>query len=92
MRSSPMSPTGSSTRAEPSYPRPVIRDVLNAWATDPDTAVGPREGVPYPSVINCDNVLTIPRDALDPEPIGTLGSVKRQQLDRALRYSLAIKT
>ena len=38
MRSSPMSPTGSSTRAEPSYPRPVIRDVLDAWATDPDTA------------------------------------------------------
>lgn len=57
-----------------------------------EVSVGPREGVPYPSVINCDNVLTIPRDALDPEPIGTLGSVKRQQLDRALRYSLAIKT
>jgi mRNA interferase MazF len=51
---------------------------------------GPDEGLPEACVINCDNVLTVPLDDLDELPVGTLGEIKRSQLDRALRYALDI--
>jgi mRNA interferase MazF len=56
-----------------------------------EVKVGAEEGLDPESVITCDNLLTVNRRNLDPEPIGVLGTVKRQQLDRALRYSLAIR-
>jgi hypothetical protein len=36
-------------------------------------------------------VLTTPRTALDPAPLGRLGEVERAHLDRALRYALDIR-
>jgi hypothetical protein len=36
-------------------------------------------------------VLTIPRTALDPAPLGRLGEVERAHLDRALRYVLDMR-
>ena len=56
-----------------------------------EVLVGADEGLPGESVITCDNLLTIPKAQLDPEPVGILGPMKRRQLDRALRYSLAIR-
>jgi mRNA interferase MazF len=55
-----------------------------------EVAVGRTHGLPERSVINCDNLLTIPFDLLDPEPVGHLGVRARVQLDQALRYALDI--
>ncbi len=55
-----------------------------------EVEVGPEEGLPEPSVISCDNLLTIPRTMLDEEPVGHLGLSSRIDLDQALRYSLDI--
>jgi mRNA interferase MazF len=56
-----------------------------------EVEVGPEEGLPHPGVINCDNVMTVPKAALDPEPLGKLDAIKRAELDRALRFALGIK-
>ena len=52
--------------------------------------MGPDEGLPESSVINCDNLLTIPTALLEPEPVGSLDAAGRMALDAALRYSLDI--
>jgi hypothetical protein len=41
--------------------------------------------------VNCDNILTIPQDVLDPQPVGRLDEVSRAGLDQALRYALDIR-
>ena len=56
-----------------------------------EVELGPEHGVPEVSAISCDNVLTMPQAALDPAPIGRLDTVKRVELDRALRYALDIQ-
>lgn len=56
-----------------------------------EVAVGVDEGLPEDSVINCDNVITVPTAVLDPDPVGRLGIDKRPGLDRALRYALDIQ-
>ncbi|MGH9226096.1 MAG: type II toxin-antitoxin system PemK/MazF family toxin [Acidimicrobiales bacterium] len=76
-------------------------DVLSALTCAPITRtirgiqseveVGPGEGLPEMSVISCDNVITIPVDAFDSEPVGHLELEARIHLDRALRYSLDIQ-
>ncbi len=55
-----------------------------------EVEVGPRHGLPEPSVINCDSILAVPIDRLDPEPVGRLDRATRALLDKALRYSLDI--
>ena len=55
-----------------------------------EVSVGPDEGLPEPSVITCDNVITIALADLDPEPVGHLDEVTRAELDRAIRYALDI--
>ncbi len=67
---------------------PVIRRIRNIRS---EIEVGPDEGLPEPSVINCDNLLTVPKDRLDPEPVGHLGLTRRISLDQALRYALDIQ-
>jgi mRNA interferase MazF len=76
-------------------------EVLNAITCAPITRtvrgirsevdVGPPEGLPEPSVISCDNLITITKDMLDDEPVGRLGLQARVGLDRALRYALDIQ-
>lgn len=56
-----------------------------------EVEVGTDEGLPEASVISCDNVITVPIDALDTEPVGHLGLEARIQLDHALRYALDIQ-
>jgi len=56
-----------------------------------EVEVGPDQGLPEPSVISCDNLVTVPRASLDPRPVGRLDEIKRSELDRALRYALDIR-
>ena len=55
-----------------------------------EVAIGPDEGLPEPCVINCDNIVTVPIEALERSPVGQLDEVRRSELDRALRYALDI--
>jgi mRNA interferase MazF len=55
-----------------------------------EVGVGPAEGLPDPSVVSCDNLITIPMALLDPDAVGHLDLTARIKLDRALRYALAI--
>lgn len=66
---------------------PITR-TIRGIASEVD--LGPQHGLPAECVINCDNVITIPIDALDPEPVGRLDEIARARLDRALRYALDI--
>jgi len=56
-----------------------------------EVEVGTDEGLPEASVINCDNLVTLPKSVLDREPVGALGPAKRALLDGALRYALDIR-
>jgi mRNA interferase MazF len=56
-----------------------------------EVEVGPAQGLPAPSAISCDNLLTVPQALLDPAPAGRLDEVTRARLDRALRYALDIR-
>jgi len=55
-----------------------------------EVEVGPGEGLPKAGAITCDNIITIPKLALDPEPVGRLDTAKRVELDRALRFALDV--
>jgi len=56
-----------------------------------EVEVGTDEGLSQPSVINCDNLITIPTAALDDEPVGHLDLEERIRLDHALRYALDVQ-
>jgi mRNA interferase MazF len=56
-----------------------------------EVEVGEREGLAGPCVVSCDNVITVPKSALDAEAVGRLGLEQRVGLDRALRYALDIQ-
>jgi mRNA interferase MazF len=49
-----------------------------------------RDGLPYPSTINCDELQTIPKANLT-RRIGRLSEVKIEALDEALRFALQLK-
>lgn len=80
--------------------RDAAIEVLNAITCAPITRttrgirsevqVGTGEGLPEPSVISCDNLITVPKSVLD-EPVGRLGLDARLRLDQALRYALDIQ-
>jgi mRNA interferase MazF len=55
-----------------------------------EVEVGPEHGLPEKAVINCDNIITVGKARLDPDPTGRLDPYTRAMLDRALRYSLDI--
>ncbi len=56
-----------------------------------EVPVGRTEGLGR-AVINVDNVLTVPKVLLEPDPIGRLGEIPRRRLDAALRWALDIRT
>lgn len=76
-------------------------DVLHALTCAPITRttrgirsevdVGSAQGLAEPSVISCDNLLTVPVRLLDDAPVGRLALEDRIRLDQALRYALAIE-
>ncbi|HEX6286864.1 MAG TPA: type II toxin-antitoxin system PemK/MazF family toxin [Acidimicrobiia bacterium] len=55
-----------------------------------EVEVGPAQGLPDDAVINCDNIITIGKQLLDPRPVGSLDEITRAKLDQALRFSLDI--
>ena len=55
-----------------------------------EVEVGPANGLDSPSVISCDNIITIPLTALDDDPFGHLVLATRAALDHALKYALDI--
>jgi mRNA interferase MazF len=55
-----------------------------------EVAIGMDHGLAGTAVITCDNVVTVAKTDLDPEPVGRLDLATRARLDRALRYSLDI--
>lgn len=56
-----------------------------------EVELGGQQGLPQRCVITCDNVMTVPKHALDPQSVGRLDEVKRAEVDRALRYALDIR-
>lgn len=56
-----------------------------------EVPVGGEEGLATPSVINCDDIIRLPKYALDPEPVGRVDEAKRIALDQALRFALDIR-
>jgi len=56
-----------------------------------EVEIGFEEGLPEACVINCDNLVTVPKLELEPQSVGSLGLTKRTLLDRALRYALDIQ-
>lgn len=67
---------------------PITRTVRGIHSEVP---VGSDEGLPEPSVLNCDNLVTVPKRYFDAHPVGSLAVEKRVELDRALRYALDIQ-
>ena len=66
---------------------PITRTIRNIQS---EVELGPEHGLPEACVISCDNVITVPLQDLDNEPVGHLDEVTRAALDRALRYALDI--
>lgn len=62
----------------------TIRDIAS------EVHLGKEEGLPEACVASCDNVLTLPKDVLDSNPLGEIGADKIPELDRALRFALDI--
>jgi mRNA interferase MazF len=56
-----------------------------------EVEVGEAQGLGAPSVISCDNLITISITLLDSEPVGHLDLNNRIGLGRALRYALDIE-
>ncbi len=54
-----------------------------------EVRVGKREGLPKAGVINCDQLVTIPKSTLQTRA-GSLSRSKLVQLDDALRFSLGL--
>ena len=67
---------------------PVTRTVRDI---DSEVAIGSDQGLSERCVINCDNIVTVPKRSLDHSPAGQLDELKRAELDRALRYALDIR-
>jgi mRNA interferase MazF len=66
---------------------PITRRVRKIRSEVP---VGRTEGLDRASVINVDNVLTVPKELLESTPIGDLGGTASRRLDAALRWALGI--
>jgi mRNA interferase MazF len=56
-----------------------------------EVEVGPEEGLPEVSAINCDNIVTLPVRLLASSRVGHLSPGKRAELDHAVRYALDIQ-
>jgi mRNA interferase MazF len=63
----------------------TVRDIAS------EVPLGSREGLPRPSVANCDNLITVPKGILEPRAVGRLGPPGLRRLDAALRFALGIR-
>jgi mRNA interferase MazF len=60
-----------------------------ARGTPTEVSVGRAEGLPRPSVVNADNLLTVPRQRLI-RLMGQFSSEKVRELDRAVKIALGL--
>ena len=67
---------------------PITRTIRGIRSEVP---VGPAQGLPEESVINCDTVITVAKGRLSDKPVGHLDLRATIQLDQALRYALDIR-
>ncbi len=65
----------------------VSRRIRGIWA---EVHLGPEEGLRFQSTANLDNIMTIPKAALQ-EYISTLSEEKMQQVDAAIHYTLGLE-
>ena len=66
----------------------IVAEVTSTVRAIPEeVALGQKEGLPRPSVVNLDNVHVIPK-ALLGDRIGTLSAGRHRELKRALGYAL----
>jgi len=56
-----------------------------------EVSIGRAEGLPRPSVVNTDNILTVPRQRLA-RLMGQFSSAKIDELDRALKIALGLES
>ncbi len=56
-----------------------------------EVLVGKAEGLPRPSVVNTDNILTVPRQRLA-RLMGQFSSARINELDRALKIDLGLES
>jgi mRNA-degrading endonuclease toxin of MazEF toxin-antitoxin module len=68
---------------------PITRRIRKIRSEVP---IGRTEGLGRASVINVDNLLTVPKVLLEPDPIGRIGEIPRRRLGAALRWALDIRT
>ena len=68
---------------------PVTRTIRDIPSEVP---LGRAHGLKQRSVANCDSLQTIPKDALRRRPVGRLKPDELPALDRALRFSLGIRS
>jgi mRNA interferase MazF len=68
----------------------TVAEVSTVVRTIPsEIALGTRDGMPRPCVINTDNLVTIPKALLESHII-SLSKTKLEQLDAALQFSLGL--
>ena len=56
-----------------------------------EVIVGDAEGLPARSAVSCDNLMTVSKALLDPDPAGRIAWMGVIELDHALRYALGIR-
>jgi mRNA interferase MazF len=66
---------------------PITR---TARAIRSEVPLGPTEGLPHDVVVNVDEIVTVEKRAVDPDPIGALGPVKLRELEAAIHYALTL--
>lgn len=62
----------------------TIRDIAS------EVPLGRDEGLPEECVASCDNLLTIPKNRCDQDPVGEIETARVPELDAALRFALGI--
>ena len=62
----------------------TVRDIAS------EVRLGPDHGLPEEGVASCDNLLTVPTQLLDSQPVGELEPWKVMELDQALCFALEI--
>jgi mRNA interferase MazF len=67
---------------------PITRTVR---AIRSEVPLGPAEGLPHDSVASLDEIVTVEKRAVDPDPIGALGPAKLRELDAAIHYALSLR-
>jgi mRNA interferase MazF len=67
---------------------PITRTIRGIRSEVP---VGQDVGLPDSSVASCDNLVTVDKRVLDPDPVGLLTASRIRVLDAALKFALGIR-